>query len=70
MVEVSQLWIYPLKSARGIHVSSARLSLTGFQHDRSFMLVEPKPSKKNSGEIQWHVMTSDPHIYRGADLID
>ena len=57
MVEVSQLWIYPLKSARGIRVDSAKLCLTGFEHDRSFMLVEPKPSKKEPSQTQWHVMT-------------
>lgn len=56
-VQVSQLWIYPLKSARGIRVNSARLSLTGFEYDRSFMLVEEKPSKDDPSRSRWQVMT-------------
>ena len=56
-VQVSQLWIYPLKSARGIRVNSARLCLTGFEYDRSFMLVEEKPSKEDSSRSRWQVMT-------------
>ena len=67
MVEVSQIWIYPLKSARGIRVQSAKLSLTGFEHDRcvsasqlsdvprSFMLIEP--SKKDPQQLEWKPMT-------------
>jgi uncharacterized protein YcbX len=57
MPEVSQIWIYPLKSARGIRVPSAKLALTGFEYDRTFMLVEPKPSKKVHSQIDWQVMT-------------
>lgn len=56
-VQVSQLWIYPLKSARGIRVNSARLCLTGFEYDRSFMLVEEKPSKDDPSRSRWQVMT-------------
>jgi uncharacterized protein YcbX len=56
-VSVSQLWIYPLKSARGIRVDSAKLGPLGFEYDRSFMLVEELPSKADPQKSQWHVMT-------------
>jgi len=56
-VSVSQIWIYPLKSARGIRVESAQLGELGFAHDRLFMLVEEVPVKKGSPETQWAVMT-------------
>ena len=56
-VSVSQLWIYPLKSARGIRVDSAKLGPLGFEHDRVFMLVEELPSKSDPKRTQWHVMT-------------
>jgi MOSC N-terminal beta barrel domain len=54
-IRVSQLWIYPLKSARGIRVPSARLYLTGFEFDRQFMLVEEITNSK--GEKEWKAMT-------------
>jgi len=56
-VQIAQLWIYPLKSARGIRVNSAKLCLTGFEYDRSFMLVEEKPAKQDSTKSRWQVMT-------------
>jgi uncharacterized protein YcbX len=56
-VSVSQLWIYPLKSARGIRVDSARVGPLGFDHDRVFMLVEELPSKADPQKTQWYVMT-------------
>ena len=38
-VTLSALWIYPLKSARGIQVPQAELSAMGLKHDRRWMLV-------------------------------
>ena len=40
-VEISQLFLYPVKSLRGIHLHSATLMKTGFMHDRYWMLVKP-----------------------------
>ncbi len=34
MAVVQELFIYPMKSARGIAQSTARLALTGFEWDR------------------------------------
>ncbi len=39
-VTVSALFVYPIKSARGIEVSSALALARGFEHDRRFMLVD------------------------------
>lgn len=38
---VSELVYYPVKGCAGISVPSARLTGTGIEHDRSFMLVGP-----------------------------
>ncbi len=38
-VTLSALWIYPLKSARGIEVSQAELTPMGLKHDRRWMLI-------------------------------
>ena len=57
MAEVSQLWVYPLKSCRGIRVSSAKLGIFGFEYDRSFMLVEEKTSNDDPSKTHWHAMT-------------
>jgi hypothetical protein len=56
-VSVSQLWVYPLKSARGIRVESSKLGPFGFEYDRIYMLVEEKPLKDNPSQTQWQVMT-------------
>ena len=56
-ITVSQLWIYPLKSCRGIRVDSAQLSAFGFEHDRIYMLVEESPVKDDSSKTIWTAMT-------------
>lgn len=38
-MQVSQLFIYPIKSLGGIEVASAKLLRRGFEHDRRWMLV-------------------------------
>jgi uncharacterized protein len=38
-LELTGLFIYPLKSARGFKVTKAAVSERGLQHDRRFMLV-------------------------------
>jgi uncharacterized protein YcbX len=39
MLQISRLFVYPVKSLGGISVSSALLTDRGFQHDRRWMLV-------------------------------
>ena len=40
-MRVSNLWIYPLKSAAGSSVERARVGERGFRYDRRWMLVDP-----------------------------
>jgi uncharacterized protein YcbX len=40
MLQVSRLFIYPIKSLGGIEVASARVTDRGFEHDRRWMLVD------------------------------
>jgi uncharacterized protein YcbX len=42
MAVVQELFIYPLKSARGIAQKSTRLTLTGFEWDRQWMAVDAR----------------------------
>jgi uncharacterized protein len=39
-VHVSELYVYPIKSARGIPLKSATLTARGIEHDRRWMLVD------------------------------
>jgi len=39
-VKVSDIWIYPIKSAKGISVEQAEVSERGFAQDRRWMLVD------------------------------
>lgn len=40
MLQVSQLYIYPVKSLGGIALTKARVTDRGFEHDRRWMLVD------------------------------
>jgi uncharacterized protein len=39
-LELTRLFVYPLKSAQGIEVSGAQVTERGLEHDRRFMLVD------------------------------
>ncbi len=39
-ITVSQIWIYPLKSCRGISLQQAEVTPKGFKWDREFMFVD------------------------------
>ena len=38
---VSQIWIYPVKSLKGIRLESSAVTSRGLAHDRRFMVVDP-----------------------------
>ncbi|MFB9844602.1 MOSC domain-containing protein [Mucilaginibacter ginsenosidivorans] len=40
MLQISQLYIYPIKSMAGISVSKAKVTDRGFEYDRRWMLVD------------------------------
>jgi uncharacterized protein len=40
MLQISQLFLYPIKSMKGIPVSKARVTDRGFEYDRRWMLVD------------------------------
>lgn len=42
MVQVTGLNIYPVKSCRGIALGQARLTETGFEHDREWLVITPE----------------------------
>ena len=37
---LSQLWVYPIKSAAGVSLSHSRVALRGLEHDRRWMVVD------------------------------
>jgi uncharacterized protein YcbX len=39
-IVISQLWIYPIKSLKGISLENVQLERRGFQYDRRWMLVD------------------------------
>ncbi len=41
-IVISQLWVYPIKSMKGILLDSVQLEKRGFEHDRRWMLVDSK----------------------------
>jgi uncharacterized protein YcbX len=41
MIRITGLNIYPVKGCRGIAVDSARVAVTGFEHDREWLITRP-----------------------------
>ena len=37
---LSQIWVYPVKSAAGIRLGSSKVALRGLEHDRRWMVVD------------------------------
>jgi len=64
-ITISQLFLYPIKSCRGIPVQSAQITPLGFKHDRAYMLVEIKPAKQDDSDgleqNKWVPMTLREH---------
>jgi glycine hydroxymethyltransferase len=47
-MKVSQIYVYPIKSLRGVPVSSAQVTRTGFEYDRRFMLLKVTSESKDA----------------------
>ena len=41
MVRIASLHVYPVKSCRGIDLDTARVTRTGIEHDREWMITSP-----------------------------
>jgi hypothetical protein len=39
---IAQLWIYPVKSLKGIRLDAARVTARGLAHDRRFVVTDPE----------------------------
>ncbi|MFN2508926.1 MAG: MOSC N-terminal beta barrel domain-containing protein, partial [Chthoniobacterales bacterium] len=40
MIEITALFVYPVKSCRGISLREVRVGARGFEHDREFLVVD------------------------------
>ncbi|KAL8706579.1 MAG: hypothetical protein Q9201_000392 [Fulgogasparrea decipioides] len=65
-MKIKQLYIYPIKSLRGIALSSARLTPTGIPHDRRYMLYKVCPASETAQDLasrlQKMTVTSFPQM--------
>jgi hypothetical protein len=41
-ISISEIWIYPIKSCKGIKLKSSIVVKTGFKYDRQFMLIDER----------------------------
>jgi uncharacterized protein len=41
MVQITAINVYPVKSCRGVALQRARITATGFEHDREWLIVRP-----------------------------
>jgi uncharacterized protein YcbX len=52
---IKQIYMYPIKSIRGLALPSCPATPVGFAHDRHFMLVDVKPDPKTNLVTNMHV---------------
>ena len=53
-IKVGSIWVYPIKSCRGIKLQSTAICKTGFEHDRTFMLCS---LTREEGEDVYKMLT-------------
>ncbi|RHZ43341.1 MOSC domain protein [Aspergillus thermomutatus] len=51
-MQINQLYTYPIKSLRGVSLSKATLTRTGFQYDRRFMLLKVIPGEDGAHTLK------------------
>ncbi|USP75129.1 hypothetical protein yc1106_02403 [Curvularia clavata] len=59
-MEISEIYVYPIKSLRAVKLSSAIATAHGFAHDRTFMLLEKTPSTKPGYKVM--SVSTHPHM--------
>jgi uncharacterized protein len=64
-IELTRLFVYPIKSARGIEVSSANVLERGLEYDRRFMLVDDD-GHLITARVQPKLLTVIPSIEGGC----
>ena len=60
-VTLSELYVYPVKSCRGVSLSSARVVRRGLEHDRRWMLVDPEGRFVTARE-EHQLVTVEAHL--------
>lgn len=77
VVQVSELWVYPVKSCRGHQVQSARLTRRGLEGDRAYVIAVPQRKRRRADEAEAKMMMVSqrshpdmarivPHLCSGA----
>ncbi|RDA90884.1 hypothetical protein CP533_3238 [Ophiocordyceps camponoti-saundersi (nom. inval.)] len=54
---IQSLFIYPIKSCRGVELQRATVIPTGLEHDRIFALAQWKPATAGDADGAWEVLT-------------
>lgn len=63
---IKSLWIYPVKSCRGIELNGGDVIRTGMEHDRQFTFAQLEPVSKNKQDSEkagpkWKFITQREH---------
>ncbi len=71
MVEITGLFLYPVKGLRGISVQSAELTTTGLRHDRNWMIVMPNgrmvTQRQKPQLAQLSAQLTEQHLVIGSE---
>ncbi|MBA2502921.1 MAG: MOSC N-terminal beta barrel domain-containing protein [Pyrinomonadaceae bacterium] len=63
MIQITGLFIYPIKSCRGISLQEVQLGTHGFLHDREFLVVDETDTfltQRNTRELATIEVAIDP----------
>ncbi len=70
MLQVSGLYIYPIKSLSGISLSSAKVTVMGLAHDRRWMLIDENNrfiSQREVIQMVWLKVSIEPNALKVTD---
>lgn len=65
MITLAELYVYPVKSCRGVALERALLTAAGFAHDREWMIVTPEGRFLTQRELPRLALVV-PHLEPGA----
>lgn len=51
-MEIETIYVYPIKSMRGVSLPRAKLTQNGFPHDRTFMILQPTTDENNNPTLK------------------
>ena len=68
-LKIKEIWVYPIKSMKGIQLNECEIDDNGFKYDRIYMVAEPD-HKANDGSYRFITQREEPRLILIRTAID